>query len=252
MRSLHYTFKFLLILLIIITVFLGNGITEKIFINQDIETFKARGVFVAEYGDTSYYLVSKKYDYEDSSKEVLNLNDRNYPGAKGDILITNRNPLRESVIVGWISQIMWIGHCAIVSSDDGKNTIHIVGNQTASENIVKEVENKWIIWGHENDEIAIVRVKNINEEMIDKALNYARSKIGYPYNYSFIFNQSYSFYCSDLVSRSIEAAGVNINYDNLVTTGADILISKNTYLVYYREKKIIDNNPKYFVYFLGN
>lgn len=251
MRSIQITLKILLILLIIVSVFLGNGIVEKIIIDQEILEFKARGVFLSEDNDTSYYIVSKKYDYEDTSRPILNMLDLSSLGSKGDILITNRNPLSESVIVGWISELTWIGHCALVSSADGKQTIHIVGNQSRAENVVQEVENKWITWGHDDQKIAMVRVKNISEEAIDKALDYARSKIGYPYNYTFLFNQSNSFYCSDLVSRSIEEAGIKINYDNLLTTGADILVSKNTYLVYYREKKVINNEEKYFVYFLG-
>lgn len=252
MRRLKKILLIVLLFFIPIITFISNGVIENARIKKDISSFKARGVFLMEKGSSTYYIVPQQYEYEDISKETLNIDEPAYPGAKGDILLTNRNPWEKSKVIGLVAKTTWIGHAALISSDDSKKTIHIVGNQTKAENIVAEVDNNWINYGHKNDEIAIVRIKDITNEEITLALDYAYSKLGAKYNYTFFFNRKNTFYCSDLVSRAMNAAGININYDGLVTTGADILVSKSTYLVYYREKIIQNNEIKYNVYFLGD
>lgn len=251
MKAIRIGLKMLLIIIVIFTIFLGNGIVEKGLINREIDAFKARGEFVVEYGRTSYYLVPKAYSYEDASHQVLDLSNRIYPGSTGDIYITNRNPLPESLIVGWLSSMMWMGHCAIVSSEDGSRVTDIVGNISYDENVVRETENNWITNGSKNEEIALVRIKGFEDSHREAMMTYLTNHMGYRYNYTFLFNRRKTFYCSDLASRAAKAAGFDINYDGLVTTGADLLLSKDTYLIYYREKIIINNEEKYHVYFLG-
>lgn len=251
MKAMRIVLRVLLIILIFFSIFIGNGAVEKSIIERDIDTFKARGQFVVEYGRSSYYLVPKAYDYEDTTHQILDMDHRTFPGSTGDIYITNRNPLPQSLVVGWLSSIMWMGHCAIVSSEDGSRVFDIVGNQSYEDNIVRELENDWITRGALNEEIALIRIKNIDDDTRQSMMSYLQDHIGYRYNYTFLFNREHTFYCSDLASRTAAAAGVGINYDGLVTTGADMLISEHTYLIYYREKVIINNEEKYHIYYLG-
>lgn len=227
-----------------------NGIVENISIRNKIEEFKDRGVFVYENSNTRFYEVSKKYDYEDNKKHVLdNYGDLNV-GSKTDIFLTSRNPLPGSVTTGLVSKLIWIGHAGMVIDDEGKTTIEITGNDV--NNFVSIYNNTWLEDSLDTTkEIALVRIKNIDSEKEQKILDYLQDKLDYPYNYTFIFNQKKSYYCTDLMSRSVKAAGININYDKLVTTGADILYSKNVYLVYYRERVVENDGIKFNVYYLG-
>jgi len=97
-----------------------------------------------------------------------------------------------------------------------------------------------------------LRVKNTTEEDRNKIIEYADAQLDKGYNYTFIFNRENTFYCTDLVSRSVKNAGININYDHFATTGNDMIISKNTYIFFLRETVIVDGEKVFNVYFLEN
>ena len=227
-----------------------NGLMENIYIKKAIDEFKERGVLVFENDNTRFYEVKKTYDFEDNTKHIITDYESNNVGSKTDIFVTSRNPLPGDPIMNLVSKYIWIGHAGMVIDDEGKTTIEITGN--SSNNTVSIYNNTWLTDSIDSTkEIALLRLKDIDKEKEDKIIDYLHSKIGYSYNYSFFFNRSKSFYCTDLMSRAAKSADVDINYDYLATTGADIFASNATYLVYYREKVFVDGEVKFNVYYLG-
>lgn len=228
-----------------------NGLIENIYVRKQIRQFKDRGILVYENENTRFYEVSKKFNYEDNTKSVINDYNSKFVGSKADILVTSRNPLPDSILVGLISRFLWIGHAGVVIDNEGKQTIEITGNDR-SNYYVSKYENTWLTDSIDlTNELIILRVKNMDQKKADQVVNYLESKIGYPYNYSFLFNRHHSYYCTDLVSRAVETTGIKVNYDYLLTTGADLIVSKNTYIVYYRERIVEKDQVKYNVYYLS-
>lgn len=237
-------------------VFFVNGAIEYIAVRGIVNDFKSRGQLVYEDDTYSYYQVIPVYDYELSdSRKVFNYNDSyKYIGSKGDILLTNRNPMRHvpivNIIVGFMSKYFYVGHSTLNVNEEGSMVIESVGNQ-ATKNGVDYYINDWFYSSSQTPEIIGLRVKGINENDLDKVVEYAEDKLGYPYNFTFLFNRENSFYCTDLVSRSYKSANININYDHLATTGNDLIVSDQTYMIFYRELKWVNRRPHYNVYYLS-
>jgi len=95
-----------------------------------------------------------------------------------------------------------------------------------------------------------LRVKNITSEQIDGAVNYAQSKVDKNlYNFLFFLDMEYKFYCTDLVSRAYQSVMVEeskqrlysraLNDDRFITSVNDIILSKETYMIFYVE--VIDD-----------
>lgn len=241
------------ILLIFIVSLLITSTYESIYTNILINNFTSRGELVYTQGNQRFFLVKKEYDYEDTSRRIIESYDNNNIGYKGDIFLTSRNPVPNSITTKIISNHLWIGHSAIVINEDASQTIEITGNDVNNNNFVRIWDNTWyddLIL--ETLEYAVIRVKNINNETIDNVINTASEKINKPYNYSFIFNTKNSYYCTDLVSRSYLENGIKIDYDGLTTTGSDMILSKNTYLIYYRKQVRINSEIFYNIYYLGD
>lgn len=237
-------------------VFLVNGTFEQILVQERISEFKDRGVFEKQEDDTYYYRVLPEYDYEDISRNIYNI-DSQYIGSTGDIIITNRNPMRETPLelpIGFLSENYYVGHATIVSSDDGSRIYEVLGNSGNPEtDTVQETQNTWVK-GDMGDTPVIIglRIKNTTTKQRNDMIEYAKSKKGYPYNFSFLFNRSSSYYCTDLVSRAVYSAGINVNYDYLATTGNDMIVSKNVYIIFLREKTVTETGEtRYNVYYLG-
>lgn len=263
-KIMIYTF---VIIFGISIVFLVNGYFEYVIVNNRISDFKDRGLFVGEDNsgrmlNTFYYRVPKKYDYEDTSRNIFDFTYRTI-GSKADIIITNRNPMRDeptlALPVGFLSKNFYVGHATINSTDDGKRLYEVIGNSSYPENnVVTEGANDWIrveeYLGEDGDSPVIIglRIKNTTSEQRDTMINYVESKVGMPYNFSFIFNRSKSFYCTDLVSRAVKSAGININYDYLATTGNDIIVSNNVYIIFIRETVVEDGIKKFNYYYLDD
>ncbi len=253
MNSIKKLLIFIIIIITMFAIFIVNGMVENIFVNDKIREFTERGMFVLQEGNISYYKVKKAHDYEDTTRHIVDTYNDQKPGAKADIFVTSRNPIYSSVTLGYLSRLTWIGHSGLVIDDEGKETIEITGNMTSEENVVQLWDNTWVYEdspGIKTPQIALLRLKNTTEEQRNKIASYANSKIGYKYNYTFLFNRNKSFYCSDLISRSVSAAGINVNYDYLATTGSDMLVSDETYIIYYKETTVENNVQKHKIYYL--
>ncbi len=91
-----------------------------------------------------------------------------------------------------------------------------------------------------------LRVKDVTPEQIDGAVDYARDKVGTAlYNFLFGFDMTYKFYCTDLVSRAYQHVLIDedkqrnysraLNDDLFITSVNDIILSKDTYIIFYVE-----------------
>lgn len=266
-RTLKLLKRSLIILISILIVFLINGGVEFFIVQNKIENFKERAEFVGQDQfryNTFYYRVPVKYDYEDTSRNIFNQDpNKRWVGSTGDIILTNRNPMRAAesktlaLSVGFLAQNFFVGHATLNINDSGSRLIEVLGNSSDPEdNVVIETYNNWITIEEalrdegESPIIIGLRIKNTTEEQRTRMVDYAKSQIGRPYNYSFLFNRSNTYYCTDLVSRSIKSAGININYDYLATTGNDMIVSKNVYIIFIREQIIVDGEIRFNYYYL--
>jgi len=243
-------------------IFVVNGAVEYFIVQNRIQEFKERAVGepVADsnIANTYYYRVPAKED-EDTSRNIFNF-ERRFIGAKGDIITSNRNPLRDyppwNFFIQPFAHYLYLGHTSINSAEDGSRVYETLGNRNWENNIVQESTNTWILseeYGSDDYSSPVIiglRIRNTTSEQRDKMIEYAASKDGYPYNYTFLFNRANGFYCTDIVSRSVAAAGINVNYDHLATTGNDILCSKNVYIIFIREVVIENGVERYNIYYL--
>jgi len=249
----------------VVFVFLANGTVEIGFVSQKIEAFKERGVLVSiddGIPENHYYRVEPVHDYEDVSRPVFNVEDR-LIGSKTDIIVTNRNPMRDHKNIGWatgfLAKAFYLGHATLNADDEGSEMFEVIGNgSTAADNEVSLASNDWITYeewlGVDGVSPMIVglRVKNTTEEQRNQTVAYAEAQIGKPYNFSFIFNRNNSYYCTDLVSRAFSSAGINVNYDYFATTGNDLISSREVYVIFIRETVVVAGIKQYNIYFLSN
>lgn len=59
------------------------------------------------------------------------------------------------------------------------------------------------------DAIMVLRLKKMHEDKMDKAIEYALSQVGKPYDFDFKYNNDDSFYCSQLVCYAFLHAGID-------------------------------------------
>lgn len=259
-RFLKVFINTLLIIIGLTFIFISNGYFEKIIIDKQIKDFKERAIYEGVdplYNNIHYYKVEKKYEYEDISRYTFDPLTSRKIGSKTDVIITNRNPMRGVAvldpIVGYLSTNFYVGHASMNSVDDGSRMFEVIGNSSdQSRNAVIEGTNDWYIYYNDLETPIIVglRIKETTEEQRDKMVEYANMHLGKGYNYTFLFNRSNTFYCTDLVSRAAKYAGLHINYDHLATTGNDMIISKNTYIYFLRDIVYEDGQPIFNIYYL--
>ncbi len=98
------------------------------------------------------------------------------------------------------------------------------------------------------DKFIGVRVKDVSLEQIDGAIAYAEDKVDKNlYNFLFFLDMKYKYYCTDLVSRAYQDVMIepddqsvyakSLNDDGFITSVNDIVLSDDTYLIFYVEIK---------------
>ena len=235
------------VLLICALSFFIDGIIEKNKTNKKIEEFKSRAELIYENDIYTYYKVSKKHQYEDTSNIVKNYDDINV-GTTGDIYLTNRNPINGFFVTSLISKMSYIGHGAMIYDEKGKEIVEIVGNKSWEENEVKIVENKWLTIDSPN--YIILRSKNIDSKRKEVLKEESNNILGSKYNYTFISNKK-TFYCTDMISYLYKKINIKLNKDFFFTTGSDIITNNEMYIIYFRERYIKNNKVCYNVYYLS-
>lgn len=232
-------------------IFTVNGLFEMGAVNSEINNFKNRAIFEKEIilqgQHVSYYKVLKKYDYEDVDRYIYDSNKYSdcYIGSKTDIILTSRNPLRnyEDAIIRDISKMFakyfYVGHATINITDDGSECVESVGNQQEN-NGVRIVKNDWIEtevrYGNDAQTIIGLRIKKTTEEQRNSICEELRNLVGADYNYLLMFYSKNKYYCTDLISRVLKRENIKTNYDSFYTTGNDLIVSNNTYIIFLCER----------------
>lgn len=214
----HTARNFIIMLLL---VFVVNGIIENILIKRKIKQFTRDCVLV--YEDTENGIRLYNVSRETSQSSLTLEDDKYYIGQQGDILLKKSSPFSGFPVIHELTGFFFGGHAGIVS-DDIKETIEVVGND--ENNKVSYYENDWF----DLKECIGVRLKDTSHN--SDILNNVKDKIGKKYNYSFIFDNGY--YCTDLITKSIyDETKIDLNDFGLVTVN-DIILSKNVEICYYQ------------------
>ena len=238
----------LLMVLFLSLTFLVDNVIEKKHIDKKINEFVSRGELIYQNDIYTYYKVSKKYDYEDTSNIINEYNDKTV-GTVGDIYLSNRNPVNGFFITKWLSRLSYIGHGGVVFSEDGSKMLEIVGNKSRKENVVKIYENTWL--DIDSPSYVMLRVKDIDNIDKENIINEGNKILGCRYNYSFIFSSKKRFYCTDLISYIYNCIDIKLNKDMFFTTGNDIIDNDNTYMIYYRQRYVKNGKVCYNIYYLS-
>ena len=198
-----------------------------------VEQFKAKGILCEEL--SSEYVKFYRIESDEVDVAFRKTNNNIYPGVHGDILVSTEATLINPFVSSFISFFAG-GHAAVCI--DYSDKVEVEENMTIEASGVNGDDdaqlfkkNYWVSPYIFNEVIGL-RMNMTKEEkdtFVDNTVNF----LGYPYNYSFIFNTKNSIYCSDLVSRSVKPLGFNLNKDNGTTTIYDLIVSSDTYIFYY-------------------
>lgn len=241
-RLVRYFFIFLVFWGTLLIAFSLNGIIENKILRNQVDEFISRGELVQSSANIRYYEVKKAHDYEDITRHIFT---SGRIGSTGDMVITNRNPMRDIEILEPIAKLLWIGHSALIVTPFGEKILEVVGNDSLDENIVQINNNNFgFVTG---GEVVGLRVKDTTPEQRDLVVTEGEKLLGLEYNFLFVVSHPSRYYCSDLISRLWSQAGVNINYDHWVTTGNDMIVSPETYLIYY---SYVDSSGVKHIYYL--
>ena len=229
-----FFYIFMIVLLLVVAVIARGNRTKKA-----IKAFTDRGVFVCSIGNVEYYKVPKKYSYEDANGIIDGYGDHTI-GTIGDIYVNDGNPM--GIFGGdFVTKRLFIGHGSIVSDNDGSHIYEIMGYLPY--NYLKESDNGW--YGETiTINMVVLRPKQVNKEIL---VDYLKENEGAKYNFFFITHPKHRFYCLDLLSRSLRAAGSEVE-NNIATLGCDFICSDELYMIYYKE---CIGYRKYRIYYLS-
>ena len=247
---------FIFISIVLILLF-GNGFMELGFVNGEIGSF----INKCEYSETinyngyevNLYKYIASYDYEKENYiDTVTIEDGIlYLGNTGDITVTNRNPVGRdkgafvSDVANMFTKPLYLGHATVNTSN--KELIECVGNSDKNE--VRIVNNEWfeeiIDFGQVDETYVGLRIKGIDNEKRNMFAENLKNEVGKKYTYSFLIHSKNKYYCTDLVTRVAKTIDINLNYDLFISTGNDIIVSNNTFIIFVckkidLEKKIIN------------
>jgi hypothetical protein len=238
---------------------------------------------VNQHGTTYFYhKIKRTHDYEiNDPRNVFYDEAKVNPGIKGDILITFESPFPYVPVIDQIYGYWLGGHTALVGennriyqstgiTDSGSIDFGIIFDTIMFRGYdednslglsVQSTNNTWMVpfrnefhpeypyYGRfYRDEILATRLKfkdNENrDDEIDVAVEYAKDKVNRGlYNYLFLVDTKYKYYCSDLVTRAFSqinqdlGTSYNLNGAGLYPSMYDILLSDDTYITIYKETK---------------
>jgi hypothetical protein len=101
------------------------------------------------------------------------------------------------------------------------------------------------------NEFVGLRVKHISEEQLDDVIDFSQDLVDRDtiYNFLFFLDMEYKYYCTDLVSRAYQHVltpedeqrqySEALNDDGFITSVNDLILSDDTYIVFYVE--VIDD-----------
>lgn len=269
---------------------LGVAVFENVESSVVINDFKNKATFeytdTVMYGTYEqirhYYVVQRTEDYElDDTRSIFEDEDRKHFGKDGDILMTWDSPFPYIPVIHQFISFYFGGHAALKSEElgyiqatgfpaPGESLLEIIltpGDTTEPYQSVtadrvtadywtnpvyrRDTDDSYPYYGsYYREKFFGVRVKNIDQETIDGAIDFANSKVNQAmYNFLFWLDMKNKYYCTDFVSRAYQSVMVPedeqgnyakvLNDDWFITSVNDILLSDDTYLTFYAE--VVDN-----------
>jgi hypothetical protein len=128
----------------------------------------------------------------------------NLPQLKSGDIILQSHPASQSLAIGFASSTPYT-HTGIIKVDSNDNPIVVEAVGPVREQSL----DKWVNDGI-GSRITILRVKNLDPELANKALDKATEMYGLPYDFLFTFDDS-AIYCSELVYKAFKfGAGISL------------------------------------------
>lgn len=279
-----------LLLFVIGGAFYSLGVTtyETIRVNKTIKNFINRAEYEEDkdwlrYESDEYDVIRKYFKvsretYERDNYNVFVDENKRELGQKGDIFVGRTSAFPEKPVIHEFITYYFGGHASISDGDGGfYETIGIANDnifdvikhddQDDNHNFSVTVEytkvNDWQkmgkfpedrYFGYYRNEFIGLRVKEMNEDLLDGVINYLDDKVERRslYNFLFFLDMTNKYYCTDLVSRAYsyvlndnkEVLYANrLNDDGFITSVNDLILSKDTYIAFYFKltSKKIDN-----------
>lgn len=263
----------------------GQTVGEHIIIRREVKEFTSKGVLQEDISTDliKYYKVSRETYYpEEYVRDPFYQGDLNRPGAIGDIFVTQTSPLALHPGVHQFVSFYFGGHAAYV--DENNRLFETIGIPGASEKFLDvllnggenthamdNVRNYWLDPNHRDEtdpgyrtygnyyrkEWIGLRVKEStledNQAVVSNLRSLAEQKA--QYNFLFVLNTKNRYYCTDLVTRSIEKINdsqgnqkYKFNKDGFAVTINDMILSKDTYIAYF---VTTDRKNVKHVYYIG-
>lgn len=251
MSKIKTVLMFLLTMfIIIILIFVLDGIIEDHSVMLKIKDFKSNAVLVySDYENSiNYYEITSEESTRTFDYKYCYDNDtsNDYFGDIGDITITDRNPLREyplSELLTPIVRLLKIGHATI--NYYGNKLIESEGKD------LKEVKIEKNYWLETTDAHLIVGLKvKTDSKTKENASEKAKSWVGLKYNWNFLVSSDDKKNCTGLVNDAYGNFKIKLNHDGLFVTGNDFITSKDTYIYYLQEKVFENNKTQTNIYYL--
>ena len=238
------------ILIFILSGFAINAGTEQVIINSKISSFKKLGVYQEDISTNlvKYYKVTmdgERPGYTMSGTYMM-------PGNYGDI-IASGDTFVVNELLSFLKNFNVGGHVALVTDyyRDNDSTLSIYDSIEATgmeldENVAKVTNRSyWNDLDYFNS--CVCYRTHLSEEKLDEALSVASGHLRDPYNYSFTFDTKNKSYCSDLISKTFDYVGINLNRDGYWTTVWDVMVCPDLYITYYH---YTEGGIKY-IYYVG-
>mgnify|MGYP000885110262 FL=1 len=273
MKTIKRLLIVIYILIGFISYSLGIAVYENLKVDQAVRQFKKDMVLkeTITKGDkmTSYYVPRETKEDEEPS---FSDEKRRYVGQPGDILVTRESPYPYYRGIHEFVSYYFGGHAALVIENNqvmeiagfGSGSIwDVITHDGVSDHdftqTVITVPNYWLDRNHRGesdpaypyygsfyrDSFIGLRVKNITKEEKQLAINEAKrlEEINTMYNYLFFLDTKNKYYCTDFISRIYQSINyqrndkekLSLNDDGFITSVNDLILSKDTYIFFYKE-----------------
>ncbi len=252
-----------------------NAIDENRRVDKMIEDFISRAKTTPSLSREgydnylwNYYPVPRALEYEISDERNVFYDEaKREIGMMGDILLNRQSAFRDIPLIYQFISYYFGGHSSLRDREGGLyettgmnvnfssfiQALFAPGydNNVSAAQLQHLNNNYWLdksglskyqpFYRHE---ILSVRVKGVNEEILDDVLGYIEYQFEHKSLYNFLFwlDMEQKHYCTDLISRAYQAAfepenekkyATRLNDDGFITSVNDIILSTETYLTTY-------------------
>lgn len=246
------------LVLVVIFGMLIDSTVENIMIYHDINEFKNKGVLQVDKSTTTekWYKVSRETWMSDKSTYFIDSkSNKMYYGNSGDIVVGLESALRDYPIISEVTTFLFGGHASFVSYEGSyknalgqnleyNNRYHI--ESTYDDGVSRSDGDFWTDVSYRN-EVIVLRV-NVSEEILKSVFLELTTHVGKKYNKLYIVDTKNKYYCTDLITRAFSKFGYDLNYDGFYASVEDLIVSKLTYISFY---KIYENGITSY-YYIGD